>query len=187
MTGSDRELWERALAGDSQAFGLVFDRHYERTRRHAYRLAPTPGDVDDIVAVTFLEAWRKRSAVRFVDDSLLPWLLRTATNVSLNFNRAARRFRTALERLPTAVSPRDPADVVEDRQLISVIRQLSADHQQVLALCVFEDLSIGEAAQVLGVQQGTVASRLSRAKSKLRTLIELQQIREFRVEGATNA
>ena len=55
---------------------MVIDRHRARLYRHSHGLAPSFTNADDVVAVTFLEAWRKRDAVRFVDGSMLPRLLR---------------------------------------------------------------------------------------------------------------
>jgi len=107
----DLDDWTLTLAGDGDAFGRVFDRHRDRIRRHAHALVPVPADAEDVVAMTFLEAWRKRSRVRLVDDSLLPWLLVTATNLASNLRRGSRRHAAMLARLPAiddTVSPVDP-------------------------------------------------------------------------------
>lgn len=87
----DAEHWRRAIAGEGDAFAAIFDRHRSRVLRHSLRLVPTASDADDIVAITFMEAWRRRRTVRFVDGSVLPWLLVTATNVSHNVRRSSRR------------------------------------------------------------------------------------------------
>src|SRR5476651_354484 len=76
---SDESDWAAALRGDGEAFGRIFDRHRHRLFRHSYRLVAVSADADDIVSVTFLEAWRRADAVRFVNGSILPWLLVTAT------------------------------------------------------------------------------------------------------------
>ncbi|HMH58661.1 MAG TPA: sigma factor, partial [Galbitalea sp.] len=83
MPDSDDEHdWADALRGNGEAFGRIFDRHRHRHRlfRHSYRLVAVTADADDIVSIAFLEAWRRADAVRFVDGSMLPWLLVTATN-----------------------------------------------------------------------------------------------------------
>ncbi|MGB3910709.1 MAG: sigma factor [Pseudolysinimonas sp.] len=82
-TDADAAEWARAVDGDGEAFGRIFDRHRDRVLRHGLRLAPTTNDADDLVAITFFEAWRNRERVRVVDGSVLPWLLVTATNVAL--------------------------------------------------------------------------------------------------------
>lgn len=170
-TPVDEVEWEKAIAGDGDAFGLLFDRHRRRVRLHSLRLAPTYADAEDVVAITFLEAWRQRERVRFVDGSLLPWLLLTATNISRNLNRGARRYREALARLPPPEPVPDHADDHGRADLDHALSQLSANDQQIIALCVIAEYSEREAAQALGVPVGTVKSRLSRAKQRLRTLL----------------
>lgn len=182
---SDDELyWEQASAGDGDAFGVIFDRHRARLYRHSRGLAPTFSDADDVVALTFLEAWKKRDAVRFVDGSMLPWLLRTATFTANNLTRATRRYRATLNRLPVDGHHPDHAEAVGDGDALTALRQLSTLDQQVITLCVLEGLTIEESARVLGVRVGTIKSRLSRAKARLREQFDPQTA--FRLEGVTD-
>lgn len=164
--GSDAAEWARAVAGDGEAFGRIFDRHRDRVRRHGTRLVPVAADVDDLVALTFLEAWRRRRSVRVVDGSVLPWLLVTASNVARNQQRAARRHRALLAKLPPASHAPDPADR-PGLGLAARLDELSLADRQVLVLCVVEGFSEREAAEALGVPPGTVKSRLSRARRRL--------------------
>jgi RNA polymerase sigma-70 factor (ECF subfamily) len=156
-----------AIAGEGEAFGRIFDRHRDRIRRHSLRLVPAVHDVDDVVAITFLEAWRRRDLVRIVDGSMLPWLLVTATNVAQNLRRGARRHRALLLKLPPADHAADHADLDDDGPASEALRSLSLADRQVLTLCVLEGLPIGEAADALGIPAGTVKSRLSRARQRL--------------------
>lgn len=165
---NDQTLWRRVVAGDGESFGVIFDRHRSRIRRHAHGLVPGPEDAEDVVAIVFLEAWRRRARVRFVDGSVLPWLLRTATNIAHNHTRSARRYARALARLPAADHFPDHADTLDDGAALAATRQLPLAYQEVIILCVIEGLNPGEAAHVLGVADGTVRSRLSRAKAQLR-------------------
>ena len=180
----DEVYWSKAAAGDGDAFGVIFDRHRARLYRHSRGLAPSFTDADDVVAVTFLEAWRKRDAVRFVDGSMLPWLLRTATFTAGNLTRATWRYRAALNRLPADDHHPDHADTVGDGDALTALRQPSIVDQQVITLCVIEGLTTDESARVLGVIAGTVKSRLSRAKTRLRDQFEPHTA--FRLEGVTD-
>lgn len=162
----DAAEWERAVGGDGEAFGRIFDRHRDRVHRHGIRLVPTASDVDDLVAITFLEAWRRRDRVRIVDGSVLPWLLVTATNVARNLRRSAVRYSGLLARLPETEPTVDPADVVARRDVTARLRRLSLADRQVLVLCLLEGYSEREAAAALGVAPGTVKSRLSRARRR---------------------
>jgi RNA polymerase sigma-70 factor (ECF subfamily) len=163
----DAEDWARVLAGDGEAFGRIFDRRHEQVRRQARRLLDRHADVEDAVAVVFLEAWRRRRDARLVDGSLLPWLLATATNVARNSRRSRRRYEGLLARLPAPASAPDPASLIDDRHVLAALRALPSNDQQVLTLCVLEGWSERDAAAALGVAPGTVKSRLHRAKRRL--------------------
>jgi RNA polymerase sigma-70 factor (ECF subfamily) len=165
VSGSDEHDWARAVAGEGEAFGRVFDRHRDRVRRHARGLAPSPSEAEDVVSVTFLEAWRRRDSIRFVDQSMLPWLLRTATYTCMNLARSERRYRAALAKIPVADLSPDPAELAGEGD---VFRALSLRDQEIITLCVIEDLSTEDAARLLGVRPSSARSRLSRARSRLR-------------------
>ncbi len=167
----DAEDWALALGGNGEGFGRVFDRHKDRIRRHAHGLVPVVADAEDVVAVTFLEAWRNRARVRLVNESVLPWLLVTATNVASNVRRSTRRYSQVLERLPDA-----SAIFVDDSDLAATraLANLSLDDRHVVTLCVIYDYTDAEAAMVLGIPVGTLKSRLSRAKARLTTEFNLR-------------
>ncbi|GAA1935236.1 hypothetical protein GCM10009775_28920 [Microbacterium aoyamense] len=171
MRVSDEATWAEVCAGRGDAFGEIFDRHRARVYRHARGLAPSWSDADDVVAVTFLEAWRKRDSVQFVDGSLLPWLLRTATFTASNLTRAARRYRAALRRLPPGEAQPDHAEVFDDGEAMTALRGMSRADQEVLTLCVIERVGTEDAARILNVRVGTVKSRLSRATARLRAAV----------------
>ncbi|AWB89010.1 RNA polymerase sigma factor [Salinibacterium hongtaonis] len=164
-TATDAEEWQLALAGDGEAFARIFDRHEQRVFRHSLALVPTLDDAKDVVGITFLEAWRKRASVRFVDDSLLPWLLVTAGHSARNVSRSARRYRDLLERVPPGLTVETIDD--DDGPALSALSELTQPHRDVVTLCVIEGLTEAEAAQMLSVPAGTVKSRLHRAKRRL--------------------
>jgi RNA polymerase sigma factor (sigma-70 family) len=179
MPDSDDEHdWTDALRGDGEAFGRIFDRHRHRVFRHSYRLVAVTADADDIVSIAFLEAWRRADAVRFVDGSMLPWLLVTATNSARNLARGSRRYRAMLERLPVDPHQDDRAFDQADTEAHDALQRLSLADQRILTLCVLEELSEKDAAAVLGIPQGTVKSRLSRAKARLATSLSVPTTRE---------
>lgn len=93
-------LWSRALGGDGAALGAVFDLHGDRVFRHVYAVLRDVHDAEDATGTAFLELWRRRTSVRIVDGSVLPWLLVTAANCARNLARSQRRYRTLLGSLP---------------------------------------------------------------------------------------
>ncbi len=167
---SESDEWTLALSGQGEAFGRIFDRHMARVRRHSVRLVSRPADAEDVVAITFLEAWRSRARVRIVDGSVLPWLLVTATNVARNLERSTRRYRDVLSRLPVAEITFDPTHT-EQTDVTLALSNLGLIDQRVIVLCVLEGYSERDAASALGIPVGTVKSRLSRAKARLRARV----------------
>ncbi|RDH96459.1 RNA polymerase sigma-70 factor (ECF subfamily) [Curtobacterium sp. AG1037] len=176
--------WSRALGGDGEAFGRVFDRHRHRVLRHCLRLVPEGSDAADTVAVVFLEAWRLRERVRLVEGSVLPWLLLTATNTARNQSRAARRYRAALDRLPPPEPVADHAERDPDGPAVRALRSLPQRDQQVLVLAVLEGYSEREVATALGLPAGTVKSRLSRARRRLAAALDTPTTPRTRPNGA---
>ena len=185
---ADRADWAQAQQGDGEAFGRIFDRHRDRVFRHVLRLVPVLDDADDAVAITFLEAWRRRENARLVEGSLLPWLLVTATKVTQNLNRSSRRHRALLAKLPPEDHAHDHADRLEDGLASTALRELPLADRHVITLCVIEGLTDREAALVLNLPVGTVKSRLSRAKRRLAARISprsapLSRLDEARYEA----
>lgn len=165
-------------SGNRAAFNEMFDEHAGVVYAHALRVSGNWAVAEDVVSLTFLEAWRLREKLRAEVLSVRAWLLGIATNVLRNTARAARRHRAAMSRLPPRPAVPDFADEVVGRladaeQLRAAARALGrlrrAD-REVFTLCVWSDLSYAEAAEVLGIPVGTVRSRLSRARTRLREL-----------------
>jgi len=176
------EVIERVRADDADAFGMLFDLHHDRVFRQALRLTASVHDAEDITAVVFLEAWRRRDAMRVVNGSVVGWLLVTANNVFRNHLRSTRRYRAALAGLPAPEHAPDHAGAVDDRldgdsrraAVRAALARLPRRDQDILTLCVLEDFSTADAAEALGIAAGTVKSRLSRAKAKLSALVQEQ-------------
>ena len=170
--------WSSARGGDGPAFASLFDLHRDRVFGHALRLTRRPHDAEDVTAAVFLEAWRKRESVRVVDGSIIGWLLVTTNYVARNHARGLRRYRTALAKLPAPAPQQDHAPDVDDsldgagrdRQVREAFEKLSKRDQDVITLCVLEELTTAQAAEALGVPEGTVKSRLSRARARLAAL-----------------
>jgi RNA polymerase sigma factor (sigma-70 family) len=168
-------LWQRSLAGDGDAFGLLFDRHRDRVLRHAFRLAGSRQDAEDVVASAFLELWRLRHRVRLVDGSVLPWLLATTTNVGLNAARSRRRYQRFLERLPRTGQQPDVAETASaagiDPLVREAMRSLRPKDAQLLALVALEGYPVDQAAGCLQLSPEAARSRLHRARRRLRDVL----------------
>lgn len=171
----------RIRSGDKSAFSQLFDEYAKAVHNHAFRLTANWSEAEDVMALTFLEAWRLRGRIDAEGGSLRPWLLGIATNVARNSRRAARRHADALSRLPRQEPVPDIADEavgrMDDAERLAAVKlaygKLRKQEQDVFALCVWAGLDYAQAAEALGIPVGTVRSRLSRARGKLAAFGEL--------------
>lgn len=185
----DFAMHSRIRAGDAQAFRELFQEHAQVVYRHAVRVTGDWATAQDVVSLTFLEAWRLRGKLRDEGDTPRPWLMGIATNVLRNTTRAGRRHDRAMARLPAKETVPDFADELVSRmadaeQLAAaqaVLARLRRPEREVFTLCVWSGLSYAEAAQALGVPVGTVRSRLARARSRLRKLAD-QELKKRQVD-----
>ena len=175
----EASLRTRVRASDPDAFAELFDEHAQAVYRYAAGLSGNWSSAEEVVSLTFLEAWRRRQTVRPEGGSLRPWLLGIAVNMARNQARAARRHRAAMSRLPPPPDVPDFADELtgrlDDRDRLAVVRAavcgLPTRERDVL-ICVWSGLNTAEAAQALGVPEGTVRTRLARARRRLQALIK---------------
>lgn len=177
---SDADLWQLAATGDHQAFGDLFERHAEAVWNHAYRLTASWSQAEDLTSSTFLLAWRKCGEIRLVRDSALPWLYTVAGNLARTEYRSAVRFGRVLRRIPDTSVAEDHADEVAGRvdgdrrmaRILAAVRALPKAERQAIELCLLGEVSTADAAEALGIAEPSVRSRLSRARSRLRGVLE---------------
>ena len=172
-------LRARLRAGDPDAFGVLFDEYAHTVYNLGFRLTANWSAAEEVVSLTFLEAWRLRGSIDPGGEPLRPWLLGIAVNVSRNLARASRRHQAALSRLPPPPLVPDFAEELagrlDDQARLREVRKalgaLRRGERDVIALCVWSQLDYATAARALGVPVGTVRSRLSRARRKLSKLV----------------
>ncbi|MEU8421350.1 sigma-70 family RNA polymerase sigma factor [Micromonospora sp. NPDC048835] len=177
----ESSLRARVRAGDPGAFAELFDTYARSVYNHAFRLTADWATAEDVMAATYLQAWRSRERVTEEGGSLRPWLLGIATNEARNHTRSNRRYRrVAAALLASDLTLPDHADEVAGRlddsrriaAAIDALARLRRPEREVLTLCLWEGLDYESAAEALGVPVGTVRSRLSRARARLRTLVD---------------
>jgi RNA polymerase sigma factor (sigma-70 family) len=163
---------------DPERFSVLFDRYFGQIHRYvAARLGPAAAD--DLAAETFLVAFRKRGTFDPSRGQVRPWLFGVATNLVARHRRDEARRYAALNRMP-ALLQAAPEGGHEDRvcarvsaqrlseRLAAALAGLAEGERDVLLLVAVGELSYQEVAEALGIAAGTVASRLSRARAKVR-------------------
>jgi RNA polymerase sigma-70 factor (ECF subfamily) len=172
METSDEDLAQAAAGGDRAAFALLLERHYDRMFALAFRLTGRRADAEDLTQdicaalPTKLRHWRGEA--RFTT-----WLYRVVINATHDARRRlATRTRAANGWGDWEKSRQAEAAEAAQAQdwLANAMAQLNEDLRDTLALTLGEDLTQAEAADVLGVSEGTVAWRMSEVKKKLRAM-----------------
>lgn len=150
-------------------------REIPRLRRYALALVGNPAAADDLVQDTLERAIRKRH-LWSRRGSLRGWLYRILYNVFLNQSGRRRRAQAEVDldaappdTRPLAVRPRHDARLI-CRDIAEAMQALPAGQRAAIALTAVEGLSYDEAAEVLGVPIGTLRSRLSRGRDRLREI-----------------
>ncbi|ROO89964.1 RNA polymerase sigma-70 factor (ECF subfamily) [Actinocorallia herbida] len=161
-----------------ERFAEVFDRYARDVHGYVVRRLG-PAHADDVVAETFLIAFRRRARYDTSRENARPWLYGIATNLVARHHRAEKRFLRALER--TGVDPVAAAfdDGVVDRvaagaqqrALAGALAGLSRGERDVLLLIAWGGLGYEEVAGTLGIAIGTVRSRLHRGRAKVRAAL----------------
>lgn len=152
-----------------RAFERLFVQHAPAVHAYARRRA-APADAEEVVADTFLVAWRRLDAVP-ADADALPWLLAVARRTLANRQRGDARRQALRRRLATQSS--DPAPPTADQQekpphLIRALAALPPAERDAITLLAWEGLAADEIAVVLGCSRAAVYLRLSRARRRLR-------------------
>lgn len=160
---------------DGEQFATIFDRYAAVIHRYLSRRIGV-SIADDLTSQTFLVAFDRRTSFDPAHPTALPWLYGIATKLLSRHRRTEVRqyrafARTGVDAFQDSHDERIAARVTASalsRQLAAALHRLPADQRDVLLLIAWEELSYQEAGDALGIPVGTVRSRLSRARSKVR-------------------
>jgi RNA polymerase sigma factor (sigma-70 family) len=168
---TDRQLLERFVRGRSEtAFAALVERHGALVLAVCRRVLDHVQDAEDAFQATFLVLARKAPAVRWQEE-ISDWLHAVAYRTALKARGEAARRRGRERPLVDLPAPETNADLAwqELRPLLDEeVRRLPEKYRAPLVLCYFEEKTYTEAAHILGVAEGTVSSRLARARDRLR-------------------
>lgn len=172
MGPSDYWLVWRLRRGDRDACRELVRRHHAGVYAYLRRLARSPDVAEDLTQDTYAQAWKHVGSLRR-SASLRAWLLTIARNEFLQWLRARRPEEPLPDGLTRAASAEPSAEVrlfASERagHLRSAVARLEPSLQEAVGLHYFQDLSLREVSEVLGIPTGTVKSRLNRALSELR-------------------
>jgi RNA polymerase sigma-70 factor (ECF subfamily) len=175
----DAALFARAQRGSADAFEEIVHRYQQLAFRTAYVITGSAVEAEEAAQDSFVKAYRALGTFRTGAEPR-PWLLRIVANEARNRVRSSGRrqrleFRLTRDLRPgdAAPSPEAAAVQAEDRRaLLDVVNALDENDRLVIASRYLLDLSSEETAAALGIPEGTVKSRLSRALGRLRERVE---------------
>ena len=179
----DKHILARARRGELDAFEELVRQYEKRVYAVALRSSGSPEDAADITQEVFLRAWRSIESFRG-DSGFSTWLFRITMNLCVDH---ARHKNAQPQTQPLVVGEEDaerpipdPAPTPEEhlenselgRELAAALDEVSEEHRRIVLLRDVSGLSYTEIAEVLEISEGTVKSRLSRARIALRTILQ---------------
>ncbi len=186
-------LIKKAQNGDSQAFNYLIKGYFKKLYNIAYRMSNNADDAADMTQEIMIKLFKNISSYSG-DSKFSTWVYRVATNTCLDELKKIKRHRNYSidkeietddgdftgEIEDTAPTAEQLAEQNELKSIVkSAISMLSPDYKAIIILRDIQGLSYGEIAQVLGCTNGTVKSRISRARAQLKIIIE----NNFNIDG----
>lgn len=170
---ADEQAMARIQAGETEALGLLFERHKAPLFGYLWRIVGDAALAEDLVTDTFLRVYRYRERYR-PGRAFLPWMLSIARNLALGEVRRTRLRRGLLEQWRPADPPPAPSglqDGVSEAVRAALLR-LPEDQRTAVVLREYQGLSYREIGEVLGCSEEAARARAYRARAGLRKDLE---------------
>ncbi|HVY59124.1 MAG TPA: sigma-70 family RNA polymerase sigma factor [Xanthobacteraceae bacterium] len=172
---SDEVLIGRIAQGDRLAMQVLFARHHVRVYRFVLRLVGDPAAAEDLISEVFLDVWRQ--AGRFEGRSAVStWLLAIARFKALSALRKRPGEELDEEAAAAIEDPADDPEVVAQKKdkseiLRKCLTALSPEHREIIDLVYYHEKSVEEVAEIVGIPENTVKTRMFYARKKLAELL----------------
>jgi RNA polymerase sigma-70 factor, ECF subfamily len=168
---TDAELVSAHVGGDPEAFGILFRRHRDRLWAVALRTLGNPEDAADALQEALISAFRNAAGFRG-DAAVTTWLHRIVVNACLDRIRRRQARPTVALADREVIEPRDDHALTElQLDVRAALARLPAAQRLALVLVELEDLPVAEAAELLGVPEGTIKSRCARGRMSMAQLL----------------
>lgn len=173
---SDEALIQRIAAGDRMAMQVLFARHQVKVFRFVVRLTGNETTAEDVISEVFLDVWRY--AGRFESrSSVSTWLLAIARNKAYSAMRRPRTDELDESRAEAIEDDSDDPEVVAQKRdkselLRGCIAKLSPEHREVVDLVYYHEKTVEEVAEIVGIPENTVKTRMFYARKKLSDMLQ---------------
>lgn len=188
---SDDDVLDKAIDGDRDAFGVLYERYIERIYSYIYYRTGNVHEAEDLTERVFLRAMRHITSYTNRGLPFSAWLYRIAHNIVANWYRDnSRRKEIPIdERLATVQSAEHPEinllKIEEQDFLLLLIRRLPSDRQQLIILKFVDRKTNAEIGQIMGRTEGAIKSLYHRTLQNLRE--EVKYLLEFYNTGKSNS
>jgi RNA polymerase sigma-70 factor (ECF subfamily) len=175
MTTTDEELLRRIAADDQLAMRVLFSRHQTAVHRFVLRLVRDETLAEDAVSETFLDVWRQ-AGVFEGRSRVSTWLMSIARFKALSGLRRRREAGLDEEKAAEIEDEADTPEVISQKRdkgaaIRFCMERLTSEHREVLDLVYYHEASVEEVAEIVGIPEGTVKTRLFHARKKLAELL----------------
>jgi len=173
---SDEVLIGRIAKGDRLAMQVLFARHHVRVYRFVLRLVGNPTVAEDLISEVFLDVWRQ--ADRFEGRSAVStWMLAIARFKALSALRKKPDEELDEETAEAIEDPGDDPEVALEKKDKSVVlrkclEKLSPEHKEIIDLVYYHEKSVEEVAEIVGIPENTVKTRMFYARKRLAELLK---------------
>jgi RNA polymerase sigma-70 factor (ECF subfamily) len=181
-------LVSRCLSGDEAAWEELVRQHTRHVYGLCYRFTGSGAEAQDLTQEVFLRVFRTLKTFRSAEGSFGTWLARVARNLLIDHYRRTRQERvtdpieeqltvleekgaTASERPDHAVAGREASEILQ-----AALQKLSPDLREAVILRDLQEMEYREIAEVLGIPEGTVKSRINRGRAELARLLRRQKL-----------
>ena len=175
-TWSEAQIKELAQKDRKRAIHIIIHKYRESLLYHAVCIVKDQDEAYDLVQEVFVRAIREERLFS-LDFRIKAWLYRVTSNLCFNQVRNKKRRASILDtaKICDRAEAKQVVEIFADErqsEILYAISTLSEEHQQILMLRYYEDLSYSELSEILQVKLGTVMSRLSRARAKLLEIVD---------------
>ena len=170
----ETEVINQVLQGDTETFRLLVDRYQKPIIRFVNHMLNDSHICEDIAQDVFFTAYKSLASFDPDRSSFSTWLFTITKNKSLNVLKKKRPL--SMSQLPEKSDLHNPSDNLSERELFAeldkILEALSAEQKAAFVLAEFEELPYAEIAQIEGTKIGTIKSRISRAKEKIKSALK---------------
>lgn len=176
----EKRLVEQVAAGDSMAFRQLYDLSYGRVARYMQKMVGNDSLVDDILVQTYTVAWQKSASFKG-NGRITTWLIGIARNIMFREFRKIKKYEPFDEEYGAADTQSQFQVEIKSTNaaLKAALQTLKVKHREILELVFYQEFSYVEVAELIGIPENTVKTRVFHAKQALKDVLEKQNITDY--------